>query len=470
MPMLRQIRPKGRVNHVLKWEGIVNDPVGAVLAVIILEIIVVGRMAEAPGMLAWGIAKTLLIGIVFSVAGGYVLVVAFRRHWVPDFLHNPVTLAVVLATFVISNSLQKESGLLTVTLMGCLLANQKSFPIRHIIEFKENLQVLLIAGLFVVLSARVEAEVLREVGLPSLLFVLTMILVVRPASVLASTAGTPLNWRERIFLMVMAPRGIVVTALASLFAFSLAQEGDGLGERMFAETLFVVIGTVSVYGLAAGPVARLLGIGNANPTGVLMVGAQPFARMIGVALKKQGVGVALIDSNEGNIKLSEEAGLTAYCGNIHSEEFLEGIDFSNIGKILAVTPNDEINAFAQQELSKFVGRANAFALPQRSSSKVSNDSRESSDRGADLLFGKEATFGRLAEAFYRGAVVKAVTVSADTAWRDLRDKQNIRGRPLFLIREDKSVQVHTRLRPIETIRKGNTLLFLTEPINTEEPT
>ncbi len=455
MPMLRQIRPRGRINHVLKWEGIVNDPVGAVLAVLMLEAALLGSASQAPGLIMLGIGKTLLVGVLGSVAGALLLVVAYRRNWVPDYLHNPVALAVAIGLFVGSNYIQKEAGLLTVTLLGIFLANQKSFPVRHIVEFKENLQVLLIAGLFVVLSARVEPEVLAEIGWPSIAFILLAVLVIRPLSIIASTVGTDLDWRERIFLMFMAPRGIVVTALASLFAFRLSEMGNDLGERMFAEVLFVVIGTVTIYGLAAGPVARALGLGTSNPRGLLIVGAHPFARLIGVALRRFGIPPTFIDSNEGNIEAAREAGLTAHAGNIHSEDFLSSIDFSDIGKALALTANDEINAFAQHEMSKFVGRANVYALPQRRP-----EAPASIDRHPDAAFGNDMTFNRLEGFFYSGAVVRSLTVTEQTSWEELREKEQLKAIPLFQARTDGTLQVHTEQSPIETLRKGTNLIFL----------
>ncbi|MFW5883497.1 MAG: NAD-binding protein, partial [Verrucomicrobiota bacterium] len=168
-----------------------------------------------------------------------------------------------------------------------------------------------------------------------------------------------------------------------------------------------------------------------------------------------GIPPTFIDSNEGNIEAAREAGLTAHAGNIHSEDFLSSIDFSDIGKALALTANDEINAFAQHEMSKFVGRANVYALPQRRP-----EAPASIDRHPDAAFGNDMTFNRLEGFFYSGAVVRSLTVTEQTSWEELREKEQLKAIPLFQARTDGTLQVHTEQSPIETLRKGTNLIFL----------
>ncbi len=464
-PMLRQIRPKGKINYILKWEGILNDPVGAILGVLILEVILLGQDGgDEFSVIAGGIGITILTGVVLGGMGALMLVVAMRKAWIPDYLHIPATLSVVLVSYAVSDKIQHESGLLTVTLMGILLANQRSFPVRHILEFKENLQVLLIAGLFIVLGARVELEALAQTGWQSLLFLVLMILVVRPATILVSTIPSALNWKERLFLMLMAPRGIVVTVLASLFAFRLTDAGFADGDRMFAETLFVILGTVLFYGFAAGLAAKKLGLSNSNPQGILFVGTHPWARMVGAALKKNGVETVFIDSNPGNVKAAHEAGLEAYCGNIHSEEFLEEIDFSSIGSVLAVTANDEINAFAERELSSYVGLTRVFKLapvgtPQTKAGGDEKPQASNSERVGRSLFGKGITFNAVEKHFYSGATVKAITLREGFNYKDFAGTSGLHSLPLFIISENGQIQVVSEGNPIKPT-EGTTLICL----------
>lgn len=464
-PMLRQIRPKGKINYILKWEGILNDPVGAILGVLILEVILLGQDAgDQFSVIAGGIGITLLTGVVLGGLGALLLVVAMRKAWIPDYLHIPATLSVVLVSYAISDKIQHESGLLTVTLMGILLANQRSFPVKHILEFKENLQVLLIAGLFIVLGARVELEALAQTGWQSVLFLVLMILVVRPATILVSTIPSGLNWKERLFLMLMAPRGIVVTVLASLFAFRLTDAGIEDGERMFAETLFVILGTVLFYGFAAGVAAKKLGLSNSNPQGMLFVGAHPWARMVGAALKKHGIETAYIDSNPANVKAAQEAGLKAYCGNIHSEEFLEEIDFSSIGSVLAITANDEINAFAERELAHYVGLTRVFKLAPEGSKQTQTEGEPSpqasnTERVSRSLFGKGITFNAVEKRFYSGATVKAITLREGFNYKDFAGTYGLHSLPLFILTENRQIQVVSEGNPIKPA-EGTTLICL----------
>lgn len=410
-PMLRQIRPRGRVSHIVKWEGILNDPVGAILAVLLLESVLLGGLDSAPGTFFSGILITLGVGVIGAVLGALVLILPMRSRWLPDYLHIPVTLTVVIALNSISNLFQEESGLVSVTLLGIILANQRTFPVKHIIEFKENLQILLISGLFIVLGARVEAETLFQVGWPSLLFLAASIVIVRPLAVMASTAGTKLDWKERFFIMLMAPRGIVVTALASVFAFRLTQVGNPEGERMFAEVLFVILGTVLFYGIAASVYARRVQIGSANPQGLIFVGAHPWARMFAVALKRNKIPVALIDSNSSHIEAARNIGLTAYQGNVHSSDFMEEIDFSEIGRGLALTANEEINAFAELALGKHLGKTHVYHLATEETSGKARGA--SAERQQNVLFNSGATFDLLEKEFYSGAVVKEIHLKED---------------------------------------------------------
>lgn len=464
-PMLRQIRPKGKSNHILKWEGILNDPVGAVLGVLFLEIVLLGQTGGGQiSVIAKGVGVTLLTATVLGAVGGFLLVISMRKAWIPDYLHIPATLSVVLISYAISDKIQHESGLLTVTLMGVLLANQRSFPVKHILEFKENLQVLLIAGLFIVLGARVELDALAQTGWRSVAFLGLLILVVRPATILVSTIPSSLNWKEKLFLMLMAPRGIVVTVLASLFAFRLTDAGVQDGERMFAETLFVILGTVLFYGFAAGFAAKRLGLSNSNPQGILFVGAHPWARMLGAALKRFDVYVSYIDSNPSNVKAARQAGLDAYCGNIHSEEFLEEIDFSNIGSVLAVTANDEINAFAERELSQFVGLTRVFKLAT-TGSEVSRQEKNEAPQASNAervgrgLFGRGITFNLIEERFYSGATVKPITLREGFSYKDFAGTYGLHSLPLFIITESRQIQVVSDANPVKP-QEGSTLICL----------
>ena len=229
IPLLRHVQPKGRVGTVAKWEGITIDPVGAILAVLVLETLLLlndpsraeAGVNAAVEHVAIGLGLEIFVALGISVAATMLLVFVLRQRMVPDFLRNAVTLMVVVAAFVVSNVLQHESGLLTTTLMGIAVANQPFVSVQHIVEFKENLQVLLIGSLFVLLSARLELSALEYIDLRVLIFLGLLIFIVRPVAVFVSAVRSNLDWEEKAFLSWMAPRGVVAAAVASLFAFQL---------------------------------------------------------------------------------------------------------------------------------------------------------------------------------------------------------------------------------------------------------
>ncbi len=206
IPLLRHVRPSPRVATATRWEGIVNDPIGAILAVLVFEVIFVGGVEQGILTALTGIIRSILAGTVLGAAAAGLVIIMLKRYLVPDFLQTSATLALVITAFAAANHIQNESGLLAVTVMGGILGSQKTVSIQHIIEFKENLRVLLIASLFILLAARlpISDPVLTDAG--SLLFVGALILIVRPAAVLLSTTGTDLSWQERAFLSFMAPR------------------------------------------------------------------------------------------------------------------------------------------------------------------------------------------------------------------------------------------------------------------------
>jgi len=245
-PMLRHLRLRGRVGSLLKWEGIVVDPLGAILAVLVFTVVRSNEFQTGLIEASIEFGKTLLIGIFFGCAAAAVLVLALRRFWIPDSLHNPVSLMLMFASFAAANAIQDEAGLLAVTVMGIFLANQKWVSIRHVIEFKETLTVLLISCLFVVLAARLRIQDLLELGWDSVLFVCVMLFVARPVAIFAATIGTSLPWRERFFLAWMAPRGIVAAAIASVFAFDLLGEGYPRATELVPVTFLTVFVTVLV--------------------------------------------------------------------------------------------------------------------------------------------------------------------------------------------------------------------------------
>ena len=244
LPMLRHLRPIKKLGTILKWEGIIIDPIGAILVVLVFQGIITGGESQAISVVALTLVKSIFFGVVIGAIGALILLQMLKRYWIPDFLQSIVSLAVVIATFTVSNYLQADSGLITVTLMGLILANQKSVNVRHIIEFKENLRVILISALFILLTERLHINDLAQVGFGGLILLSTLILVARPLAVALSTCRSKIQWREKIFIAWLAPRGIVAAAVASVFAIRLSNLGYTQADLLVPFTFVVIVGTV----------------------------------------------------------------------------------------------------------------------------------------------------------------------------------------------------------------------------------
>lgn len=478
-PLLRHVRPIGAVGPTLKWEGIVIDPIGATLALLVFEAINVGEAQSAAAVIAFSILKTLLFGGVIGIAAAAILVLVMRRFWVADYLQNPVTLMMVVAAYALSNHLQHESGLLAVTAMGIALANQRLVPFKHILEFKESLSVLLVSALFVLLGSRLDLAQLRGLGWHAFAFVGVLIVIARPLSVLVSTAGTPLKWNERAFLMWMAPRGIVAAAVASVFALRLRSAGPGgdvlyeRADQLVPVTFAVIICTVIVYGLTASWTARRLGLARASGAGFLIAGANPLARAVAAALKAEGQQVALVDTNRANVAAARMQGLEAYTNSINSEIVLEQIEGTGIQRLLALTPNEGVNSLASVHFARLFGRSQVFQLAsdpkERADNREKDRQKVSQELTGRVLFGKGLTYQVLAERLEAGAVFKKTAFTKEFGYDQFRARY-AEGQvlPLFLITEPGTFVVHTAGNPVEP-KPGQSLISLVGPTVIKPP-
>lgn len=361
-PLLRFVRPAGTTGPILRAEGVLIDPIGATAALVCFELVLANDTNEAVLTLAGIVGLTLLAGVGIGLATAFLLDTALKRFLIPDQLAVPITFAFVVASYVASNEIQEESGLLAVTVMGIYLARRESSTIRQVLEFNESLRTLLISVLFILLAARIEADALRDVALPSLLFIVLLVLVARPLSVLVSTVRTPLSWRERVFLTTMAPRGIVAAAVSAIFAIRLEEELVPDAEKIVPIVFLVIIGTIVVYGFLAGPAARILGLAEAQAEGVLIVGSHAMARGMATELKVRDIKTLLIDTDPYNVTRSIAAGLTARRMSALAEEATESLDLRGIGRLLAITSNDEVNALSTGRFARLFGRREVFQL------------------------------------------------------------------------------------------------------------
>lgn len=413
VPLLRHVQPRGRVGTIAKWEGITIDPVGAILAVLVLETLLLLNDPQHTGAGAGTVMEHVLVGLgleIFvsigvSVAATMGLVFVLWRRLVPDFLRNAVTLMVVVGAFVVANVLQHEAGLLTTTLMGIALANQPFVSVQRIVEFKENLQVLLIGSLFVLLSARLELSALSYLNRDVLLFLGLLVGLVRPLAVFVSSIGSGLDWKEKAFLSWLAPRGVVAAAVASLFAFQLRPVFPGAVDGMVPVVFAVIVGTVAIYGLTAAPLAQWLGLADPNPNGVLFVGAAPWVRSIAQRVQNLGVPVALLDNNALHVRQAREDGLEAHAVDVLSEAALDDTDLYGYGRLLIALPNDEVASLAALHFSDVFDSTNIYQLAAGPESRGEQTGTMPRHLRGRPLFGENTNYQSLASQMERGSTV-----------------------------------------------------------------
>ena len=459
MPLLRHVQPAPRLASTLRWEGILIDPIGAVLAVLVFQALLAQGVQEATTLAVIGLLKTIEVGAVATAAGAGILLLLLVKDWVPDYLQSPLTLAVVVAAFAASNHFQPESGLLTATLIGVVLTNQKFVDVKHIIEFKENLGVLLISSLFILLAARLETSDLRSIGAPELVFLAFLIFFARPVVVWLCTIGSGFSWREKVFLSWVAPRGIVAAAVSSVFALSLAEAGYADARLVVAVTFMVIVGTVVVYGLTAAPLARLLGVARSNPQGMLILGAHPWALEIAKELQDEGVPIRVMDSNYSNIAAARMSGLPVHYGNALSEKALDAVDLTGIGRLIALTGNDEVNSLAALNFIEAFGEHEVYQLPPHGAGSGDGGGVARHLRGR-FLFATGADYDGLSARFAAGADVKSTNITEEFNFESFKEAYP-EAIPICLLDASGNVTLSTVKDPPEP-RPGQRLLAIVD--------
>lgn len=395
-PLLRVVRPREPAASVLRWEGILIDPVGAALAIGVLDAIIEERSA---GRVVLRLASTFGAGAVVGLVVAVLLVGVLRARLVPDHLHVPLTLAAVLGSYAVADQLRPEAGLLAATLLGMAFANQRATPAARISEFNEHLGSIVLGVLFIVLGARVDLDAVVDGLVPSLVLAAILMIIARPIAVIASTVGTQVGRADRGFLMVMAPRGVVAAAVASLFALELDHEGIDPGPLV--PTVFtVVVATVVATSILARGVARRLRVAKPDPTGVAIVGGSPFALELAERLTEIGVSTLLLGLDETQAGDAAKRGLLTFQGRLDSHAFDEAVGAMGVGTAVLLSGTDHLDAFTAQRLAEEIGSENVFGL---ASPEERSDPGTSQSVSPRLVLPAHLNADRLADLYTRGA-------------------------------------------------------------------
>lgn len=448
-PILRRIRVRPNVSTILEGEGVLIDALGAVAAVVALEVVLATTAAEAATGLLAGLPGRLLVGLGVGLGGGFALGWILRKErMVPEGLENIFTLSLVLALFEGSEAILPETGVMTAAVAGMVVGNMDTGVHDELKEFKEQLTVLLIGLLFVLLAATVRLEDVVGLGWAGAATVAVLVLVVRPLNVMVSTAGSELTGRERAFLAWLAPRGIVAAAVASLFARWLAEEGIAGGAELQAMVFLVIAVTVVVQGGLGGLVASALGVRRESDEGWVVVGANPLGRAVARVLAADGEEVVVVDSSAPEIQSAEREGLRAVFGSASEARTLQRAETDVRRGLVAVTPNQAVNLLAASTAREEFGTARlAVGLNSRM-----REIREAQvgRAGAGVLFGEPVDLEFWIHEFRHGNLDvgrwRYESPEGEPAERAVSPRSGASVLPLAVVREGRPEPVDDRTR------------------------
>ncbi len=457
-PILRNIPLKKDISTVLKWEGILIDPIGALVAVLVFEFISVEDDSGFTKTALIEFGKIILFGTTFGFTFAHALAFAVNKKLIPHYLLNVVSLSAVLLVFVESEIFAHESGLLAVVVMGMVLGNGKLENIKELLYFKESLSVLLISILFILLAANINIDDLMLLYRweTAALFA-SVVFILRPIGVFLSTIGSKLQFNEKLFISWVGPRGIVAAGIASLFGSKLLKEGVAGAEYITPLVFMIVLGTVLLNATTARIFAKLVGVFLKKSEGILIIGASQFSRLIGRYLEDNGRHVVLIDSNQNNILLAQDLGLEAFNVDIYSETLEDNIELNDVGFLMALTGSSDINEYAINKFSQQFGENGSFRLI--SVEEMSNP--ENSPR--EGLFSHTDDFIKLTEVARKYPIIHEIEIKDRAHYEKLieitnKDEDRI---PLLVMDKRGVLEIISSYNTaISKVEKGYKLVYL----------
>lgn len=460
-PILRNIPLKKDVSTVLKWEGILIDPIGALVAVLVFEFISVEGSSGFTKMALIEFGKIVFFGTIIGFAFARALAFAINKKFIPHYLLNVVSLSTVLLVFVESEILAHESGLLAVVVMGMVLGNRKLENLKELLYFKESLSVLLISILFILLAANINMDDLMLLyRWETVLLFTVVVFIIRPMSVFLCTMGSKLKFNEKLFISWVGPRGIVAAGIASLFGSKLIKQGVSGAEYITPLVFMIVLGTVLLNATTARIFAKAVGVFLKRSEGILIIGASQVSRLIGRYLEDNGRHVVLIDSNQNNILLAQELGLEAFNADIYSETLEDNIELNDVGFLMALTGSADINEYAINKFSEQFGENGSFRLI---SVDEINDPEHSPKEG---LFSHTDDFIRLTEVARKYPEISEIEIKNRAHYEELIEiTNNDQDRIPLLVKDKRGVLeiISSYNKAISKVEKGYKLVYMGKP-------
>lgn len=428
-PILRNIPLKRDVSTVLKWEGILIDPIGALVAVLVFEFISVGGGGGFTKTALTEFGKILLFGTSFGFTFAHALAYAINKKLIPHYLLNVASLSSVLLVFVLSEVFAHESGLLAVVVMGMVLGNGKLNNLKELLYFKESLSILLISILFILLAANININdlMLLYTWKTAALFAI-VVFVIRPLAVFTSTINSNLKLNEKLFISWVGPRGIVAAGIASLFGSKLIKAGVEGAEYITPLVFMIVLGTVLLNATTARLFAKIIGVFLKISNGILIVGASKPSRLIAKFLTEKGKRVVLIDSNKKFIEQALDDGLEAINKNIYDDNLTDNIELNDVGYLIALTGNDAVNNHVLTSFSKDFGEHGTFKIASsREVQKATLNERAN-------FFTPNDDFINLSEAYRENPHINKVQITTEEEYNKILEMLALEEKsiPLFI--------------------------------------
>lgn len=461
-PLLRQARLSKRPAQLLQWEAIVNDPIGALAAVVAFEVVLVMTSAEAVGDAIWELTSGVTVATAMGLAAGWFLSRAFGRGRVPEYMKVPVLFAALLLVFALCNHVLHESGLLAVTIMGIYIANADLPSYTELRRFKEHATILLVSGVFILLAASMNIDSLAMLDWRILALLLVIVLVVRPATVLIALAFSNVPARERLLVALTGPRGVVLVAVAGLFSERLVAAGIEDAARLTPLAFALVAVTVVLHGFSLRPLARHLGLAEGQIPGVIFVGGSQFASAFAEGLRKFDVPVLVSDPNRARLRSAREAGLPIFIGDILADAAEHNVEFISFGTVVATSDNDAYNTLVVTDLAPEFGRDNVFQL-KRPKQDISRHALPSTLGGRAICGGLR--YLEIAKLMSSGWKVRATELTEAfglDAWREKNPEaitlaEILPGRKLRILAETARLRAEagTHLLFLAPSREGN---------------
>lgn len=429
LPLLRQARLNKESASLLKWEGIVNDPVGVLLAVLTFQYLTIGG---GLGKISIGLGAAIAAAAVLGGLGGWLTGWLYRRGAVPDHLKPPILMVLVLLVYSGSNLVQHEAGLLSVTLMGVVVGNMKLVEREALQRFKENLTVVLLSVLFIVIPSQLRPSQLELLDWRIGLFVLAILLLVRPLTIGLATIGAPMRKQDKLLLAWIAPRGIVAAATAGIFGPALVAAGYPDAERLLPVTFAVIIVTVLAHGLSIGRLAQGLKLAAKRANGLLIVGASPWACALALVLKKLEIDVLVVDGSYHRLKGPRMEGIDVYYGEILSEHAEHTLEAQHLSHLLCATDNDFYNALVCKAQSRRFGHHRTLQLATHQATGQELKRLTLQQRGY-FAFDLEANYEVLHQDLADGWLVQTTKFSKSYGWTEFAERMGEAGKDWFLL-------------------------------------